>query len=135
MAFLRYLVKKLNILIILLACLVYFFLFLVKVDVNYGSVAFAIIHAIIITTIIYSVFRLIFPLKNEEKVTKKQSNKKTESVKQLKKQTDTEGVFYKVKQHENYYFKEFDNRYELYKKTPNGMRYVKTDYKKDLNSK
>ena len=142
MTFIKWLFKKLNLWLILLAYLVYFILFLCQVDVKYGSLAFAITHIVVFTTLFYSVFRIIFPINKTEK--SKSTTKKTDktTVKTQNKEDKTSdttaktetGKFYQVKQNPNYYFKEFQDRYELYKKTETGMQYVKTDYKKDLKN-
>ena len=134
--------KKLNLLIILLVYFIYFILFLCKVDVSYGSIVFAITHIIVFGTLFYSVFRIIFPLKTTKPQTKntnktKTTNKKTEDVK-VKKETETKTTsikntaikYYEVKQDSRYVFAEYDDRYELFLKTNDGLKYVKTDYKK-----
>ena len=146
MKFFEFLFKKLNFLIILIASLIYLALYLLEVDVSYGSISFAIIHVVIITTILYSVFRLIFPLNKKEKQTTKQSkttqektNKQTTTNKQQTNDNtliSNDGVtLYRVKQDDRYYFKEFSDRYELYIQTPSGLKYVKTDYKNNLEKK
>ena len=137
MAFLKFLVKKLNILVILLACLTYLVLFLFKLDVSYGSIPFAVLHVIVITTLLYSIFRLIFPLNKDEKSNKQVKNKinnEKPDKTSLKKRDQSNVGYFKVEQNPNYYFKEYDDRYELYEKTLNGMKYIKTDYKKDLKN-
>ena len=142
MKIIEFLVKKLNLITILLAYLLYFILFLCKIDVSYGSVSFAIVHVIVLATLFYSIFRLIFPLNKTTKNTTSVKDKKTLSTQNSTKEKTTNKVkkdsvlndkFYQVKQNPEYYFKEFTDRYELYKKTASGMQYVKTDYKKDLN--
>lgn len=37
--------------------------------------------------------------------------------------------YYTVKGHENFYFAEYDDRYELFEKRRDGDRYIRTDYK------
>ena len=103
---------------------------------------FAITHIIVFGTLFYSVFRIIFPLKTTKTQTKntnktKTTNKKTEDVKTKKVAgTKTEVKqnsnikYYEVKQDSRYVFAEYDDRYELFLKTNDGLKYVKTDYKK-----
>ena len=136
MKFIKFLFKKLNFLVIILAYLLYFILFLCKIDVTYGSVAFAVTHIVVITTLLYSIFRLIFPIEKPTKLaasTVKTATKIEKGKSQLS-VDGSDGKLYRVKQNPNYYFKEFGDRYELYLKTPSGYEYVKTDYKKDVNN-
>ena len=39
--------------------------------------------------------------------------------------------YFTVKGHENFYFAEYDDRYELYEKRREGDRYIRTDYKRE----
>ncbi len=38
-------------------------------------------------------------------------------------------TYYLVKQNSNYVMAEYDDRYELYRRTPNGLQKIRTDYK------
>ena len=142
MKFVKFIIKKLNLIIILAIYLLYFILFLCGLDVSYGSIIFAITHVLVFTTLLYSIFRIIFP-KNNEKSSGKNVAKKSNQVdnntlknkSDNKKEVNNSVVYYEVKQDNRYMFAEYPDRYELFLKTDNGLKYVKTDYKKDVEKK
>ena len=142
MKFIKFLIKKLNLIIILAIYLLYFILFFLGLDVSYGSIIFAITHVLVFTTLLYSIFRIFFP-KNKEKSSGKNVAKKSNQVdnntlknkSDNKKEVNNNVVYYEVKQDNRYMFAEYPDRYELFLKTDNGLKYVKTDYKKDVEKK
>ncbi len=142
MKFIKFLIKKLNLIIILAIYLLYFILFFLGLDVSYGSIIFAITHVLVFTTLLYSIFRIIFP-KNKEKSSGKNVAKKSSQIdnntlknkSDNKKEVNNNVVYYEVKQDNRYMFAEYPDRYELFLKTDSGLKYVKTDYKKDVEKK
>lgn len=94
--------------------------------------------------VIYLLFLIIKGYKKITKAYKK--DKKSNSVQIISEQSQTETeeikketpivkypVFYKVKQNHDYVMAEYQDRYELYKKTSNGLTRVRTDYKEKNN--
>lgn len=55
-----------------------------------------------------------------------QSEQAQNTIEQVEKESPT---YYTVKQNNNYVMAEYSDRYELYKKTENGLKKVRTDYK------
>lgn len=135
---LKKIIKIFHLPIIFIAVIAYFVCFALGLNVKYGSFPFAVLHVVVFTTLAYSVVRLIFvrvekKSKNNKKTknVKKSTSCDAETVKQQKtppKQQKT--VYYSVKQDPRYVFAEYDDRYELFLKTSDGLKYVKTDYKK-----
>ena len=145
MKVINFFLKKLNIHVFIISYLAYLILYLFKVDVSYGSVAFAIVHTVVIGVAFYTIFRLIFPLDKTNNKSKKSVDSTKKNIGETTKKNstidsdnnanltvDTSENFYKVRQGPRYYFKEFSDRYELYLKTSSGFKHVKTDYKKDV---
>lgn len=140
--FIVFICKKFNILIIAFIGIIYFLLYLCGFDVAYGSIIFALTHVAAFTTLLYSFYRIVIPKKDNKKQTKdkkavlkqqKRINKKERNIETSDKNIKTK--YYEVKQDPRYVFTEYSDRYELFIKTPDGLKYVKTDYKNKSEKK
>lgn len=79
------------------------------------------------STSLFLLYKLITLKKPEDKQSKSKKENKTEN----KEVICTKKIkYYDVEGRPGYCFCEYDDRYELYKKTNKGLVYIKTDYKK-----
>ena len=70
---------------------------------------------------------------NEEKEIEEEvliSNTKEEKIEEVSHQTKFQVKYYQVAQNPAYVYAEYEDRYELYYKTPQGLLRVRTDYKR-----
>ena len=95
-------------------------------DVSYGSLIFSGCVVGVIVTVLYSIYCALFVKKPKDKKGGKSAG--SESAKQSKKKS-VYPIYFTVKQDPRYIFAEYQDRYELYLKTDNGLQYVRTDNK------
>ena len=108
-----------------------------------NSIVLIIFYVLLVLSIVYAIMGTIKRLLGIEKRVKKSKGAqivneqidKQESAQEEANQVKTEQVkkesptYYTVKQNNNYIMAEYSDRYELFKKTEQGLKKVRTDYK------
>ena len=92
---------------------------------------FIVLIASIFYAVIGTVRAVLFPKPKEEKKRAKVDIVKNDSETDdgVEETAEEKPIFYKVKQNHSYIMAEYKDRYELYVKTPEGLKKVRTDYK------
>ena len=107
-----------------------------------NSVVLIIFYVLLVLSIVYAIAGTIKRLLGIDKRVKKskgaqiineqvdnQEEKESENQVQLDPVKKESPTYYTVKQNNNYIMAEYSDRYELFKKTENGLKKVRTDYK------
>ncbi len=102
-----------------------------------------IFYVLIIISIVYAILATIKKLLGLDKKVKKSKGAQIVSTEKAEEQTENTEVtieptvvskvetptYFKVKNQPDYIMAEYSNRYELFKKTENGLKKIRTDYK------
>ena len=118
-------------LLVILTGIILFFCGVFEDNATAEMIYFIVLIASVFYAVIGTVRAILFPKpKEEKKRAKVDIVKKEETEEEKAEQTDKEKpVFYKVKQNNSYIMAEYKDRYELFVKTPEGLKRVRTDYK------
>lgn len=111
---------------ILLLLIYYATMFFMGKDVGYKSLNFSILLVGSLVTVLYAIYCALTPKKKNNKRNKGDGEKSTTKTEPKK---SIYPIYFTVKQDERYVFAEYEDRYELYLKTENGLKYVRTDTK------
>lgn len=119
-------------LLVILTGIILFFCGVFENNATAEMIYFIVLIASILYAVVGTVRAVLFPNPKEEKkrakvdIVKKEARGKGNA---LVEPTVEKPVFYKVKQNNSYIMAEYKDRYELFVKTPEGLKRVRTDYK------
>ncbi len=117
-------------LLVILTGIILFFCGVFEDNATAELIYFIVLIASVFYAVIGTVMAILFPKHKEEKKRAKVDIVKKAGTEKTKREPEEEKpVFYKVKQNHSYIMAEYKDRYELFVKTPEGLKKVRTDYK------
>ena len=117
-------------LLVILTGIILFFCGVFEDNATAEMVYFIVLIASVFYAVIGTGRAILFPKpKEEKKRAKVDIVKKEETEEKTEETVEEKPVFYKVKQNNFYVMAEYKDRYELFVKTPEGLKRVRTDYK------
>ena len=117
-------------LLVLLTGIILFFVGVFEDNATAEMIYFIVLIASIFYAVIGTIKAVLFPKPKEEKKRAKVDIVKNDDDNHQEETTTKEKpIFYKVKQNHSYVMAEYSDRYELFVKTGEGLKKVRTDYK------